>query len=154
MSSLRERARRTALRLALPLLVLAAGGRPICWCAVGASGPADPAEHGSSPEASVHASCHGPAAPAPDAPEGPGLDGAPASPCAPGHECCCAHLELPTAPAPETSALGQPVAAVPPLAALLPFALDDAGVRAGAIEARAPREHSPPLYVVLCTFRC
>lgn len=137
---------RRAVWLLIPLLVLAAGGRSICWCAE---------ETGHRPDSGSEeplASCHGQDLSDEDLALGTEHD--PSAPCGPSHECCCADNGTLAVKAPESPALDQHAAsalAAAPFAYVLPTRRR---TRAATVRLRPPRGPSPPLFVVNCTFRC
>ncbi len=138
---------RRAAWLLIPLLVLASASRPICWCSGDGHGHCT---DGGQEE--LVAACHGHE----EAGEAhaQGTEHSPSEPCSPGPDCCCVEPGNPLGQAPESSTLDEHLVAslvAIPLARVLTVS---AKVRAGAVAPRLPRGHSPPLYVVNCTFRC
>ena len=147
MTTLRTSRGKRVAWLLFPLLVLAAGGRSICWCADEESHCAD----GGS-EATELASCHGHEQRGEN--HSHGTEHQPTEPCSPSHDCCCIDTGAPIAPAPEGPALDHHAGlafVVAPAVYALPLPRE---VRTIAVRLRPPKGNSPPLFVVHCSFLC
>ena len=129
--------------LVIPLFVLATGSQFHCWC----SGEAH------EPQCSESAAQHCVA-----------LSGrhdtlreelhASGAPCSPDHDCCCDETGSPLSQVPERSAPERQAASLQiaaPLARVLPVPRT---IRTRALQPEVPRQHSPPLIVLNCVFRC
>jgi len=146
MASFRDSKGRRFAWLLSALLMLGAGGRSVCRCA----GETDHCAGGSSEE--PVASCHGQDAPGEDC--APATEHRRTDPCPPGHDCCCVDAGTPAAKAPESLALDHHSASASVAVAFAHALPLLQGVRAAVVRPRPPKEHSPPLFVVNCTFRC
>lgn len=137
---------RRAVWLLIPLLVLAAF-RPICGCA--GEG------HGHCATVGLQealASCCGDDEAAED--RARGFDSSSPGPCSADNDCCCVDSGDPLTQVSETATLDPQTVTAPVADPRAMVFTDPAKGRAGTISQWASREHSPPLFMVNCTFRC
>ena len=147
MTTLRTNRGRRLAWLLIPMLVLAAGGRSICWCA---DEEGHCAEGGSeATELTTHQGHE-----QPGQHHSHGREHPPTEPRAPSHDCCCIDTGAPIAPAPEGLTFDHHAGlafVAAPAAYALPLPRE---VRTIAVRLRPPKDNSPPLFVVHCSFLC
>lgn len=138
---------RRAAWLLIPLLVLAAGGRSVCWCTDEES---HCAESGSEATELVLGHEH----------ERPGDDRSHQTQHqssvrgSPSHDCCCIDTEIPVAPAPEGLAFDHLVGLAYVAARTVDALPMPREVRTTAVRLRPPKDSAPPLFVMHCSFLC
>lgn len=136
-----------AVWLLIPLLVLAAGGRSICWCT-------DADSHCAEGAADVPkvACCHGHGQPAEEHSHGPERQSP--DPSSPGDGCCCVDTGVSAALVPEVAPPGHHAATAWVAASFVFARYLPRQVRPSIGRPRPSQENKPPLFVVNCTFRC